>query len=237
MGENTGKSVDRTTDAYHQIRKLILLHRLSPGTPIIQARMADDLGHTRANLRAALQRLAQEGYVVETQLGTYSRFVVASLTVEDLQELFTLVGALEGVAIRQVAELPREEREELACRMEALNERVLAMVEGDGVEPDEANRSDTAFHSAFIAKARGARLLTMLKSIRPQVDRYRDLFLMRVAGTMRVLGAPEHQAIVDAIRSGDPDKAQRAVECHWRAGTGRVREFIHEMGGHRNYAE
>jgi DNA-binding GntR family transcriptional regulator len=236
MGENKDKTADRITEAYKEIRKLILFHRLSPGTPIIQARMADDLGHSRATLRAALQRLAQEGYVVETELGTYSRFVVASLTVEDMQELFAIVGALEGVAIRQVAALPPEEREELARRMEGLNARVLRMVEDGGVDPDEANRSDTAFHSAFINMATGSRLLTQLRSIRPQVDRYRDLYLVRVAGQMRVLGAPEHQAIVDAIRCGDPERAQKAVEDHWRAGAGRLQEFIQEMGEHRGYA-
>jgi len=236
MGENKDKTADRITEAYHEIRKLILFHRLSPGTPIIQARMADDLGHSRATLRAALQRLAQEGYVVETELGTYSRFVVASLTVEDMQELYAVVGALEGVAIRQVAALPLEEREELVQRMEALNARVLRMVEEGGVDPDVAHRSDTAFHAAFIAKATGSRLVTQLLSIRPQVDRYRDFYLNRVAGQMRVLGAPEHQAIMDAIRSGDPDRAQRSVEEHWRNGAGRLREIIREIGEHRGYA-
>lgn len=228
-------SSDRITEAYQEIRKLILLNRLSPGTPIIQSRMAQDLGHSRATLRAALQRLAREGYVVETQLGTYSRFVVASLTVDDMQELFLIVGALEGVAIRQVAALPMEEREAVAESMHSLNAQVVAMVERGEVDPDVAHRLDTAFHSAFINKAKGARLLTQLRSIRPQVERYRDLYLARAAGKMRLLGAPEHNAIVEAIRSGDPDQAQRAVEEHWRLGAGRLSEFIQEMGEHRGY--
>ena len=236
MSDEDSRNADRITKAYQEIRRLILFHRLAPGTPIIQARMAQEMGHSRATLRAALQRLTQEGYVVETELGTYSRFIVASLTVEDMQELFALVGALEGVAIRQAAELPDGEREALAARMASLNARQLAMVEEGELDPDEANRSDTAFHMAFIEKATGPRLQFQLRSIRPQVERYRDLYLARVAGRMRVLGAPEHQAIAEAVRSGDPDRAQRAVEQHWRAGAGRLRAFIEEFGEHRGYA-
>jgi len=235
-GKDTDKSSDRITEAYQEIRHLILLNRLAPGTPIIQARMAPDLGHSRATLRAALQRLAREGYVVETGLGTYSRFIVASLTVEDMQELFSMVGALEGVAVRQIAVLPDAEREAVAGVMESLNARVLAMVEGGDVDPELANRLDSAFHNAFVSKARGSRLQTQLRSIRPQVERYRDLYLARAAGKMRLLGAPEHEAIVEALRSGDPDRAERAVEAHWRQGAGRLGEFIREMGEHRGYA-
>ncbi|MGD8321140.1 MAG: GntR family transcriptional regulator [Gemmatimonadota bacterium] len=230
------KNADRVTDAYRAIRKLILFHRLSPGTPIIQARMAQELRHSRATLRAALQRLAQEGYVFERQLGTYSRFVVASLTVEDMQELFAIVGALEGVAVRQCTRLCEKERNELATRMQRLNEHALTMVESGDYEPEEYNRADTDFHQAFIDKATGARLLTQLDSIRPQVERYRDSYTARVAGRIRVMHAPEHQAIADAIRNGDPDLAQKAVEVHWRSGAGRLGEFIQKMGEQRGYA-
>lgn len=118
--QDGANGADRVTEAYQQIRKLVLFRHLSPGTPIIQARMANKLGHSRATLRAALQRLTQEGYMVETELGTYSRFVVASLTVEDMQELFAIIGALEGVAARQCAKLPEEERTELADGMDDL---------------------------------------------------------------------------------------------------------------------
>lgn len=229
------KNADRITDAYRAIRKLILFHRLSPGAPIIQARMAQDLGYSRATLRAALQRLTQEGYVVEKELGTYSRFVVASLTVEDMKELFSILGALEGVAIRQCAGLPQGDRDQLASRMEGLNKRALAMVKSGDYEPEDYNQADTDFHQAFIDRATGPRLLVQLNSIRPQVERYRDHYTARVAGRIRVMHAPEHQAIADAIRSGDPDQAQQAVEIHWRSGAGRLSEFIREVGEHRGY--
>lgn len=233
---NGSRSSDRATEAYEEIRALIQLGRLSPGTPIIQARMAKEIGQARATLRAALQRLAQEGYVVETELGTYSRFVVASLTVEDMQELFQIIGALEGVAARQCAGLPTPTREALAGRMEALNRRRVEMGLGGMFGPQDVNTLDTEFHQAFVTAANCARVQTQLASIRPQVERYRDLYLTHVTDQMRSLGSPEHQEIVDAIRSGDPERAQRAVELHWRAGTERMRAMIEHLGERRGYA-
>lgn len=230
-------NADRVTEAYHQIRRLILFRRLSAGTPIIQARMAEDLGHSRATLRAALQRLVREGYMVETALGTYSRFVVASLTVEDMRDLFFVVGALEGVAIREVAALPLEDREELAKQMELFNERALAFVTASEIDPEQANQWDTEFHIAFTSRSTGSRVLSQLQSIRPQVDRYRDLYVNRVAGEARILASPEHQAIVEAIRVGDPDVAERAVVRHWRSGSVRLAELIRKVGERRGYGE
>lgn len=215
---------------------MIQFGRLAPGTPIIQARMAEEIRHSRATLRAALQRLAQEGYVMEAELGTYSRFIVASLTVEDMQELFAIIGALEGVACRQCASLEFAARDALANRMEALNRRRVEMGLGGTFGPQDVNTADTEFHQAFVNEAKCARVQTHLDSIRPQVERYRDLYLTHVTEQMRSLGSPEHQQIVDAIRSGDPDRAQHAVEQHWRAGTLRMHAMIERLGERRGYA-
>lgn len=233
---NEGPNGDRTTEAYHELRRLILFHRLSPGTPIIQARMAQELGYSRATLRAALKRLSREGYVVEVELGTYSRFVVAALTVEDMEELFAIVGALEGVAVRQCAQLPPKARKELATRMERLNAEVMKKVETGDIQADEANRWDHEFHGAFVQKAIGPRLIAQINAIKPQVERYRDLYITRVAAKMRTLGAPEHEEIVASIRAGDPDRAQRAVEEHWRAGACRLKRLIEELGERRGFS-
>ena len=231
------KDSDRTTEAFNSIRQLILFDRLPPGTPIIQTKMARKLHHSRATLRAALQRLAQEGYVVETELGTYSRFVVASLTVEDMNELYSIIGALEGMAVRYCAELDTDRRLALADRLEALTKRNLEMGQDEQVPRECATRVDTELHNAFAGMAPGSRLKNMLDSVRPQADRYRDVYSVRRVPEMRALAAPEHQEIVDAIRSGDADRSERAVGRHWRACAERMRALIERLGERRGYLE
>ena len=236
MSNDDSNNVDRNTEAYKELRKLILFRRLPPGTPIIQAHMADRLGHSRGTIRVALQRLTQEGYVIEKDLGTYSRFVVAYLTADDMRDLFAIVGALEGVAARKCADLPRDTRRELAARLAVLNERGVAAAREPRVDPEDANTIDTEFHQAFVEAAMAPRLVSQLDSIRPQVERYRDIYTAHVVAEVRTEVAPEHREILDAIEQGEPDRAQRAVETHWRNGARRVSQLIEDIGEHRGYS-
>jgi hypothetical protein len=60
---------------------------------------------SRTPVRGALQRLQQEGYVVDPSGGRLARPTVAPLTSEDARELFHIVAELEGLAARGAAEL------------------------------------------------------------------------------------------------------------------------------------
>ena len=97
---------DRVTLAYQKLRELIVLGRLAPGTRIIETTVAARLGVSRTPVRAALQRLQQEGYVVVTSPGQQSRMSVAPLTQEDAIELFGMVSAVEGLAANGAARRP-----------------------------------------------------------------------------------------------------------------------------------
>ena len=60
---------DRVTVVYHRLRELIVRGRLAPGARIIETVIAARLGVSRTPVRAALQRLQQEGYVVVASPG------------------------------------------------------------------------------------------------------------------------------------------------------------------------
>src|SRR5687768_9042809 len=77
---------DRVTVVYHRLRELIVRGRLAPGARIIETVIAARLGVSRTPVRAALQRLQQEGYVVVASPGQQSRMAVAPLTQEDALE-------------------------------------------------------------------------------------------------------------------------------------------------------
>ena len=51
--------------AYQKVRDLIVHGRLSPGTWIVEADLAQRLGMSRTPVRGALQWLQREGYVIE----------------------------------------------------------------------------------------------------------------------------------------------------------------------------
>ena len=97
---------DRVTLAYRRLRELIVTGKLAPGSRIIETSVVGRLGVSRTPVRAALQRLQQEGYVVVTSPGQQSRMAVAPLTQEDAIELFGMVSAVEGLAANGAAHRP-----------------------------------------------------------------------------------------------------------------------------------
>src|SRR5690606_3496565 len=97
---------DRVSQAYRQLRELIIWGRLAPGTRIIETDVAARLGVSRTPVRSALQRLQQEGYIVASGTGQQSRLAVAPLTREDARELFAIVAEVEALGA-QWAEIGR----------------------------------------------------------------------------------------------------------------------------------
>src|SRR5678809_266639 len=93
----------RPQEVYERLRALIIDGRLAPGTRIVETEVAARLGVSRTPVRGALQRLQQEGFIVDSPTLQQTRPTVAPLTSEDARELFLLVGALEGLAAHRAA--------------------------------------------------------------------------------------------------------------------------------------
>src|ERR1700760_5183469 len=91
--------------AFREIRELIVHGRLAPGTWILEADLAERLNMSRTPGRGAIHWLEREGYVLEHRNVSKSRMIVAPLTKEDANELYMIIGGLEGIAGRGVAQL------------------------------------------------------------------------------------------------------------------------------------
>src|SRR5271154_3167187 len=132
--------------AFREIRELIVHGRLSPGTWILEADLAERLNMSRTPVRGAIQWLQREGYILEHRNVSKSRMIVAPLTKEDANELYLIIGTLEGIAGRGVAELPAAKRTELCVQLRKLNERLLSICEDRGGKPGEIFDLDRDFH-------------------------------------------------------------------------------------------
>src|SRR6185503_7046651 len=79
------------------------------------------MGLSRTPVRSALHRLQQEGFVASVGRAGDQRLIVTPLTKADGREVFLIIGHLEGLAAREAAALPREQRAELAKRLRDIN--------------------------------------------------------------------------------------------------------------------
>ncbi|CAN5540472.1 GntR family transcriptional regulator [soil metagenome] len=85
--------------AYGEIRSSIISGRLVPGERLIEEDLAEDLGVSRAPVREAFRRLADEQLVVEKpRYGTYVR----EFTAKDFVDIYNLLGAIESLSVRLI---------------------------------------------------------------------------------------------------------------------------------------
>jgi len=219
---------DRSTDAYAKLRELIVRGRLAPGTRIIETDVADRLGISRTPVRAALQRLSQEGYVVSGSDGRRSRLSAAPLTLEDAEELFHIVGIIEGLAGRWTAGNPAG-RDEAVADMRRINDAYRRRAYETRPDFNELFDLDEAFHRRYVVSGARPRLLGLHDSIKPQAERYIRVYISALTDQIPI-SVKEHQAIIEAIDAAEPEVAQRAIEQNWRNAAKRLSRVIEDVG-------
>src|ERR1700750_592968 len=106
---------------FRAIRELIIHGKLSPGTWIIEADLAERLGFSRTPVRGALHWLQREGYVTASGNGAKSRLIVAPLTKEDAKELYFIIGHIEGMGASLTAQLSPMQRTKLIRSLKEAN--------------------------------------------------------------------------------------------------------------------
>jgi DNA-binding GntR family transcriptional regulator len=225
----TDPAADRATQAYTRLRGLIVRGRLAPGSRIVESELARRLGVSRTPVRAALQRLHQEGYIVLDRTGGTGRPMVAPLTREDAWELLHLVGELEGFAARGAAHLAREEREALVAELRRRNEVLRSAATAAKRNANAIFEADDAFHAAFVEAGAGPRLKALHRSIKPQTERYIRVYIGALVDEIH-RSVQEHEAVIAGLEAGDPDAAQRAVQANWRRAAASLCQVIGVVG-------
>jgi DNA-binding GntR family transcriptional regulator len=222
----------RTSRAYEQLYHLIVRGRLPPGARIAEGPLAEMLGVSRTPVREALQRLRQEGLLVEVGGGSglRGRLAVAPLQRERLEELYALAGAIEALAARGLGKVQAAQREELALRLEEIEEAFHAEARRQTPEYDRLFELHQAFHRALVEAAAGPETRAVLRTIKPQMDRY-EWFYAPMAGPDFTPTRREHAAIVQAVRHGDPQALEHAVRTNWLNAAQRLGPLIEHFDG------
>jgi DNA-binding GntR family transcriptional regulator len=205
--------------AWSFIRERILTGVFPGGLRLNPQRIADDLGISRMPVREALLQLDAEGLVtIRPNRGA----VVTILTADDVQELFEMRAVLEGLALRLAASRIRgpltADLDDLRTRMDRVRS-----------EPRLWTQRHDEFHD-FIARQSGRpRLLTELQRIRAAVRPYLLLYI-DVYHNTEMIGF-EHDAIVDAIVSGDDQHLEACMRDHVMSAANGVLEFLRSDRG------
>lgn len=187
-----------------RIRKDIVSGRLTAGTRIVEGTLSNKFGVAQGSVREAINILAQEGFVTK-DAGRSAR--VVSLSEQDVLHLYTLRGAMEGLAARLVvaAHADTGKLEEAVQRMrEALQAR----------RPEDLLDADRDFHlelcelsqNPFLQQQARRILLPFFAFVRMRVLSSGQ----NTAAWARDLDA--HQRVLDLIREGEGEIAEQYVQ-------------------------
>jgi len=189
------------------IRELIMTGAVAPGERLVETELSARFGTSRGPVRDAFKELEQSGLVVSIpRRGTF----VATMTANDIHEIYTLRLALEKLAIRRTALVATDEN--VAEMRAAIDRLKIAQQSGNRRSGAEA---DIAIHRLIVRTAGHDRLTEAW-------ERLADQTLLLMAELMDLLldvqhAAGEHDTLVNAIAAHDVDAAQSALSEHLTA--------------------
>jgi len=209
-----GRPVQFRTKAdivYEELRERILNGELRPGERVPISQVAREIGVSDIPAREGVKRLEADGLL---EFATHKGAVVASMGVEDVEELFAIRSELEALAVRRAAQ--SIDADQLAALRELLD--AMAVAERDG-DMEAYGRLNRAFHMGAYAAQPYGRLTAMIESLWDSTDWCRRIFRAD-ADSVRASSA-EHEAIYDALARGDGEaaavfvRAQKQRACSW----------------------
>ncbi|ALX66116.1 GntR family transcriptional regulator [Microbacterium sp. XT11] len=196
-----------------ELRSAIHSGELAPGERLVERKLAELLGVSHIPVREALTRLAEEGLITrEPRRGAR----VAELSARDLEEIASLRIVLEQFMAVRVQERWTSES---AARLEAI---IAAMEAAEPGDMAEVLRQDRAFHQA-LAELSDHRFLTELSAqLRGRITGFITAANAALPPREQAEHVRSHRLILDAIASGDPDRAGQVIAEHVRQAVDRI---------------
>jgi len=190
--------------ALAQLRQAILHGEMAPAQRLVENELAEQFGVTRASIRAALIDLEAQG-LVERIRNRGSR--VRVVTVEEAVAITECRMVLEGLCAAKAATLASDEQ--LAELTELGTAMTKAVADGEPVTYSELNQELHAKVREFSGQRTAVDLLERLNA---QLVRHRFQLALRPGRPQHSLN--EHLAMIEAIRTRDPQAAETVVRAH-----------------------
>jgi DNA-binding GntR family transcriptional regulator len=193
--------------AYDELRDRIVTLKISPGAPIDEDLIGEQLGMGRTPVREAIKRLSLENLVtVYPRRGTFA----SEINITDLAHISDVRVVLEGhAAYRAAQRITAEQRLELESLLKALDGHDHGSSDGS---PEHLMQLDTSVHR-FVYRAAGNPYLE------ETLNRYFNLslriwYLVLDRLPHMTARVDEQREVLEDIRSADPDRARATMAAH-----------------------
>jgi DNA-binding GntR family transcriptional regulator len=192
------------TLALERMREAIMDFRFQPGERLVERPLCDQLGVSRSVVREVLRQLETEG-LVEMIPGHGP--AVAKPDLNRTDEIYELRALLEGIAAR-------------ACAQSATDRQIAGLDAAfDGLleawaasEPIKVMRATTKFYEELFGAAGKHIAWEIVQGLNVRINQLRSMTI--ASADRRKPAIAEMTAIMDAIRSRDPERAEAAARRH-----------------------
>ncbi|MEK9722077.1 MAG: GntR family transcriptional regulator [Rhodospirillaceae bacterium] len=189
------------------VRKIIRLE-LTPGEPLAEKVLIEELEIGRTPIREALQRLAVEGLVVHVpNRGMF----VTEVNATNAQHIYEFRSLIEAQAARLAATRASEKD---IRELTGLHLALVEATEGDDI--DRYVDCDRQFYSVLARAAQNTYLAEVIPRIFNLHLRLWFMISERVGGWHEIARAHEEMTkdVVDAIARHEPDEAELAIKIY-----------------------
>jgi DNA-binding GntR family transcriptional regulator len=195
-----------TRSAYvaNKLREAILNGKFAPGVKLAQDKIAESLNVSRSPVREAVHILAAEGLI---QIIPHHGAIVAELSTEELQEIYSIRIILEGMAARlAVPNMTDMNIKELESILNVLR---------NTKKTETWIRYNQQFHNTIYMIANRRRLLSIIENLRMTCSSYIRYYI----GTaeFRAKACIEHERLYDACKAHDGDRAEHEIKVHLKS--------------------
>lgn len=197
------RTPERRVSPYDKIKDAIASGELLPGTPLVEAALAEWCQVSRTPIREALMRLEQDGLVMRSDRG----LVVRERSQEEILDIYEIRVILEGTAARMAA--ARRSAVDLINLRRAIEE--MGKVEpGDERAMAASNRG---FHHVLWRATHNESLIDLLTRLDFHVSRYPATTLSQPGRWEEAI--KEHWQIVGAVEARNEEKAEELARLHF----------------------
>jgi DNA-binding GntR family transcriptional regulator len=189
------------------LKNKIINNELSQGKRIHLVSLSNELGVSWTPVREALHKLEREGLLKNIP---NRGFFVAEIKEEDVREIFQIREALEVLAIR--LSTPLFTKKDIDAMENLMKKSKLAL--------ENNNRQvfincDRVMHSLIIQRSGNKRLSDIIQNLSDFIHALRIRKISGLKGGERVrLAIQEHEALLEAIKEKDIEKASVAMSTH-----------------------
>lgn len=197
-GESLGAQVAQV------LRHRIVRGELAPGTRITEEALADEFSVSRGPIRDALTQLSFEKLVeMQRPRGVY----ITGLTRDDVDQLYSLRGALEQLALSRAVRVSDDER------WSAMGASVHRMTEAaDSGDHASFVTADLEFHSQIYALADHPRLQGAWNQYLPTFAALLEVTINHDEDLHE--SASDHARLMEVMRGGDTADAAAVLSAH-----------------------